>query len=143
MAEKQTQTISYAQLREVNGIGQRKMRQLLRERRMTERLFIENTSVRSALKELGEKGMVDSMIPLGGGFFVEGKVAPDTYKRTLPGNVVISATKADIEKELDERQKIVQKEMGILEKEIRETGVSLQNIHALMQMVRAKRAKKN
>lgn len=107
---------------------------------MTQRLMGENANVKESLKELG-KGSKDAIIPLGAGIFASGTIVADSFKRTLPGNVVMPASKEDIHKELVEREKIYTQDAVQLEKEIQNTYQNLTSMNALLQMQK-KQAKK-
>lgn len=136
------QKITLSQVKALRSIERNKLKQYVRQRRQAERLMIENINVRTALKELGEKGKVESLIPLGGGVLVEGTIAVTTYKRTLPGNVIVPATKKEVEKELDERQAIIEEEMRYVGERIEDTRMNINGYEAMMDMARENAPKK-
>lgn len=142
MAKPGEKRVNINQVLEMRRIERSKLKQLVRQRRSTERIMLEHLNVRSALKELGEKGKVESLIPLGGGILIEGTVTSTAFKRTLPGNVIVSATKKQVEADLDERQKIIEDEMKYLDSRIQDTSINLQSLDAMVEMAKEARAQK-
>ncbi len=143
MAPKQNsneKTISVQQLRYLQGMEKKKLREISKRIRMTQRLMNENANVKESLKELG-KGSKDAIIPLGAGIFASGTIAADSFKRTLPGNVVMPVSQEDIHKELAEREKIYAQDAAQLEKEAQATHQNLASMNTLLQMQK-KQAKK-
>jgi chaperonin cofactor prefoldin len=62
---------------------------------------------------------------------MKGKVRGKELLRTLPGNVVVPASKKEIEEDLAERKKIFEKEMEVLQKQLqqaREYAKNMQNL---------------
>mgnify|MGYP001570715528 CR=1 FL=1 len=140
-AEKQPQqTITVPQLKYLRTMERNKYTQLAKRKRMATRLMGENKIVKESLKELVE-GNKDTIIPLGAGIYVQGSIASKSFKRTLPGNVVIASTKEEIEKELTERDKLYAQDLTILDKELLETRKALESMNALLQMARNKQQK--
>lgn len=139
MAEKTgKQTLSIPQLRYLARVERDKLRQLGRRRRMTERMLLENLAVQEAVKELKENGSKDSILPLGAGIFVNGTIAAKSYKRTLPGNVILNATHTEVEKDLNERKKLLEEDMTLLNNEIQSTSTNLNGMNTLLETVRRK-----
>ncbi len=134
------QTISIEQLRYLRAMEKQKLGQLIKRKRTVMRMMSENTTVKESVKELG-KGSKESIIPIGAGMYVSGTLTPNTFKRTLPGNIVLPSTQEEIEKELAEREAIYTKDMEQMDKEIASTRQNLQGMTALMRMSLQKRNK--
>jgi hypothetical protein len=136
MAAKQDsneKTISIQQLRYLQGMEKKKLQQLSKRLRMTQRLMGENATVKESLKELGN-GSKDAIIPLGAGIFASGTIIANSFKRTLPGNVVMPASKEDIHTELSGREKVYAQDAAQLEKEIQATYQNLTSMNTLLKM---------
>ncbi len=142
MAQPGEKRVNINQVLQMRRIERQKIKQLVRQRRGTERIMLEHLNVRSTLKELGAKGKVESLIPLGGGILIEGTISAAAFKRTLPGNVIVNATQKQVETDLDERQKIIEEEMRYLDSRIQDTSINLQSLDAMVEMARDARAKK-
>jgi len=141
MAESTTEkTISVQQLRYLQMMEKKKLRQLSQRVRMTQRLLNENTVVKESLAELG-KGTKDAIIPLGAGVYASGSITANSFKRTLPGNIVLPATMEEVKKELESREKVYMHDMTQLEKEMQGTVQNVNSMTALLQMNK-KKAKK-
>ena len=142
MAKPGEKRLDLQQVIQMRQMERRKLKQLIRQRRSTERIMLEHLNVRSTLKELGEKGKVESLIPLGGGILIEGTITSTAFKRTLPGNVIVNATKKQVESDLDERQKIIEDEMKYLDSRIQDASINLQSLDAMVEMAKEARAQK-
>lgn len=133
-------SITMDQLRYLHSMEKQKFVQLKRRKRMGMNLLNENTMVKESIKELG-KGSKESIIPIGAGIYVSGTVVPQSFKRTLPGNVVLPSTQEEIEKELSARDKIYTSDIAQLDNELLETRKNLSSMSALLKMNK-KQAKK-
>lgn len=142
MAKPGEKRIDLKQVLQLRMGERRKIKQLIRQRRRTERIMLEHLNVRATLKELGDKGKVESLIPLGGGILIEGTVTSTAFKRTLPGNVIVNATKKQVETDLDERQKMIEDEMKYLDSRIQDTSINLQSLDAMVEMAKEARAQR-
>jgi prefoldin subunit 5 len=142
MAKPGEKRVNINQVLQMRQVERRKLKQIVQQRRSTERIMLEHLNVRATLKELGEKGKVESLIPLGGGILIEGTVTSTAFKRTLPGNVIVNATKKQVETDLDERQKIIEEEMKYLDSRIQDTSINLQSLDAMVEMAKEARAQK-
>ncbi len=142
MAKPGEKRLNLKQVLQLRMVERRKVKQLIRQRRSTERIMLEHLNVRATLKELGEKGKVESLIPLGGGILIEGTVTSTAFKRTLPGNVIVNATKKQVESDLDERQKIIEDEMKYLDSRIQDASINLQSLDAMVEMAKEARVQK-
>lgn len=142
MAETTTteKTISIQQMRYLQMMEKKKLRQLSQRMRMTQRLLNENTVVKESLAELG-KGTKDAIIPLGAGVYASGSITANSFKRTLPGNIVLPASMEEVKKELEAREKVYAHDMTQLEKEMQGTVQNVNSMTALLQMSK-KKAKK-
>ncbi len=129
-------TLTVPQLRALRQLERRRMTQLLRRRRLTERLLVENMTVQESINQMNEEKETESLILLGGGVLVSGKIIPNTLKRTLPGNVVLPSTKQEVNRDLDERKKVLSNDLQILDKEIQQSNTNFQGVEALLQLVR-------
>lgn len=143
MAEKQKteQKVSLKQVRELHKMERRKLRQLLERQRLVNQLAFENDNTLAAAKEINNSKETESIIPLGGGIFVNAKLTPHSLKRTLPGNVVVPATIEDVEKDLIERIGILAKEGEFVHKQVIESRTNLQSLTTLMRMAKFERTK--
>ncbi|MEK6821574.1 MAG: hypothetical protein AABY11_04210, partial [archaeon] len=103
--------------------------------------LVENRTVFESVNGLKANETLASMVPLGAGVFVEGSIKPHTFKRMLPGNVMISASADEVVKELEERKALLEKEMGIADKEIQGISANLTGIEQILGAVRTQRAK--
>lgn len=139
MAEKKRneKTISIEQLRYLRSMEKQKLNQLTRRKRIVMQMMSENATVKESLKELG-KGNKETIIPIGAGIYVSGSVVQDSFKRTLPGNVVLPSSQEEVEKELVERDKIYSNDLTQMDSEIMETRQNLNGMNALLQMNRKK-----
>lgn len=142
MAKPGEKRINLNQVLQMRQGERRRLKQLVRQRRATERIMLEHLNVRATLKELGERGKVESLIPLGGGILIEGTITSTAFKRTLPGNVIVNASKKQVEADLDERQKIIEEEMKFLDTRIQDTSINLQSLDAMVEMAKEARAQK-
>ncbi len=138
--EQPQKSITTDQLRYLHAMERQKVIQLKRRKRTTMQLMGENTTVKESLKELG-KGSTETIIPIGAGVFVSGTITPHSFKRTLPGNIVLPTTQAEVEKELLARDKIYVDDLSRLEQEIAEARNNLASMSALLKMSK-KQAKK-
>lgn len=133
-------SISIQQMRYLQMMEKKKLRQLSQRARTTQRLMNENSVVKESLAELG-KGTKDAIIPLGAGVYASGSITANSFKRTLPGNIVLPATMEEVKKELEAREKIYAHDMTQLEKEIQGTVQNVNSMTALLKMSK-KKAKK-
>jgi prefoldin subunit 5 len=148
MKEEKTRerTISGDQLRYVQNEENQKLQELIQQRRTVENILVETSQVQESVKALQDKGSDNAIIPLGGGIFVEGKITPKTYKRTLPGNVVLAGSREQIEKDLEERKNILEKDLKTIDTQVQKRSANIQNINNLLreiQKARIQHAKQN
>lgn len=111
--------------------ARRSMKRIRQQQNTIMAMLQENAIVGSALKYLDEKNETEAIIPLGAGISMKGKVRGKELLRTLPGNVVVPASKKEIEEDLAERKKIFEKEMEVLQKQLqqaREYAKNMQNL---------------
>ncbi|MBM3282509.1 MAG: hypothetical protein FJY86_04190 [Candidatus Diapherotrites archaeon] len=127
------QTITVEQVRYLRAVEKDKLMQLTKRKRTVMRMMSENSVVKQNITELG-KGSKESIIPIGAGIYVSGTITANSFKRTLPGNVVLPSSMEDIEKELVEREKIYAKDLEQVDKEIATTRQNLQGMTALLKM---------
>jgi prefoldin subunit 5 len=142
MAKPGEKRVNLNQVLQMRQGERQKLKQLVRQRRETERIMLEHLNVRATLKELGEKGKVESLIPLGGGILIEGTITSTAFKRTLPGNVIVNANKKQVEADLDERQKIIEEEMKFLDSRIQDTSINLQSLDTMVEISKEALAQK-
>ena len=136
-------TISLSQVREGFMQARKNLRKLQSRQRAILNLFQESVQVEQALKTIGDKKEYESVIPLGAGVFVKGKINAGQLMRNLPGNIVLPSNQAEIETDLAERKKIFEKEIEILNKQIQDTTIYMQNMQTLGKAFRdATKAKK-
>ncbi|MFH0969935.1 MAG: hypothetical protein V1776_00525 [Candidatus Diapherotrites archaeon] len=138
--KKERTVIDMPKLREAYKMENQQARELSQQMRRMEQLLIENISIQEMVKEVKGKKEVETLLPLGGGFFVKGTIKPSTFQRSLPGNVVMHSTIEEMEKETEERKKIFEKEIQLLGKKLSESRINIQNMQRLLEL--ARRAKK-
>lgn len=136
-ATRQT-TLSVDQLKYLRREERKKLSQLMKRRRMTQRLLMENEGVLATVNELDEEKETETIFPLGAGILVKGKIIPKTLKRTLPGNVVLPSSREDVQADLANRRKILIEDAKILDKEIQKTGAAVDQMEQILGAVRQK-----
>ncbi len=122
----------------------RKNLRMLRERQNgIFNLLQENQQTTHAVQSLGKQKEHESIIPLGAGVFVKGKIDSTTLMRNIPGNIVMPSNQEEIEKELNERKEIFQKELELISKKQQETRTYMRNMQSLGKAMRqASKSKK-
>ncbi|MDP2665951.1 MAG: hypothetical protein Q8P05_00395 [Candidatus Diapherotrites archaeon] len=135
-------TLSVQQVRELQQAERRKLNELIRRRKGAENMLLENQSVRESVDAISDEKEMTSIMPLGAGVFVEGKIAPNTFKRMLAGNVVLNAPREDVVKELEERKALLEKEMEVVDQDIQTTSTNLNGINQVLQTIRQARQTK-
>jgi prefoldin subunit 5 len=119
------------------------MRRIRSQQNAVMSMLQENAIVGNALKYLDEKNETEAIVPLGAGISMKAKVRGKELLRTLPGNVVVPATKKKIEEDLAERKKIFEKEMEVLQKQLGQAREYAKNMQTLAQAFRdSRKAKK-
>lgn len=124
-------TLTMEQVKQGFVSARRNMRRIRQQQNTIISLLQENAIVGNALKYLDEKNETEAIIPLGAGISMKGKVRGKELLRTLPGNVVVPASKKEIEEDLAERKKVFEKEMEVLQKQLqqaREYAKNMQNL---------------
>lgn len=139
-ATRQT-TLSVDQIKYLRREERSKLNQLVKRRRMTQRMLIENEGVLAAVNELDEDKETETLFPLGAGILVKGKIIPKTLKRTLPGNVVLPSSREDVQADLAHRRTILAEDAKILDQEIKKTDAAVQQMEYILAAVREKAAK--
>lgn len=122
----------------------RKNLRMLRERHHgILNLLQENQQTTHAIQSFGKQKEHESIIPLGAGVFVKGKIDASTLMRNIPGNIVMPSNQEEIEKELNERKEIFQKELELISKKQQETSAYMRNMQSLGKAMRqANKSKK-
>lgn len=143
MAEKQKdqQVIDVRQLRQLYSMEKKKLRQLLQRQRLINQLGIENDNTLLAAREISKGKEHESIIPLGSGIFVDAKINSASLKRSLPGNVVVSATIDRVEKDLVGRIEVLGKEGELVHNQITEARTNVRSLTTLLKIARNERAK--
>ncbi|QQR92730.1 MAG: hypothetical protein IPJ89_00610 [Candidatus Iainarchaeum archaeon] len=124
-------TMTMDQVRQGFLNARRSIKRIRQQQNAILAMLQENAIVGNALKYLDEKNETEAIIPLGAGISMKGKVRGKELLRTLPGNVVVPASKKEIEEDLAERKKVFEKEMEVLQKQLHQAREYAKNMQSL------------
>jgi prefoldin subunit 5 len=120
-------TMNTDELQENFMRAQQRLEQLRERQQGVLQLLQENLLVYQAIQAIKNGDEYESVIPLGAGIFVKGKIRAKELLRNIPGDIAVPSNVKEIEADLADRKKIFERELELLSKQMSDANIIMHN----------------